>query len=383
MTQPIRGVLACVSFVLFGVTSTLCITASEVDKKLPYNTTSVNLLVESVKFLVVYIWWFVEERSKLPKEGHGSMSLIPPITPRTFVMYSVPGTLYAVNNQLLYYAVFHLQPGMFQLASNTKFVSTAILFRLVLKKTLTNLQWLGIVTLVLGMTVSKAGLIANCAGGLDNETVKPRSFDGSQKSLSLGLLIVLTTSTISGMSGIANEYLLKKVDESAPLSLKNAQLYLWGVLLNLFGAISEAKGDSQAAFRGFSIWVWIIIFLKSAEGVSISFIMRYLDNIVKCFASAVVVYATTLSSYLIFQEQVDFFFILGLAVVTVALYMYFGSHNEVLKLHEASIPAGGDDSDKTLRFLGRTTAQWRYLALRICGSALVLLLVGEIVWQFL
>eukprot|EP00746_Dinoflagellata_sp_MGD_P080384 gnl/MRDRNA2_/MRDRNA2_320951_c0_seq1.p1 gnl/MRDRNA2_/MRDRNA2_320951_c0~~gnl/MRDRNA2_/MRDRNA2_320951_c0_seq1.p1 ORF type:complete len:380 (+),score=44.39 gnl/MRDRNA2_/MRDRNA2_320951_c0_seq1:163-1302(+) len=374
MSQSMRGVVACISFIFFGVTSTLSITASEVNKKLPYNTTSVNLLVESVKFLVVAIWWFTEEWSKTPKDS-SSIVPVPNISFKTFMMYSIPGVMYAVNNQLLYYAVFHLQPGMFQLASNMKFVSTAILFRLVLQKTLTSLQWLGIVTLVLGMTVSKAGLIANCSG---EPRTSMSSLDEGQKSLVVGLFIVMVTSVISGMSGIANEYLLKKVDENAPLSLKNMQLYLWGILLNLGGAVSEAKGDSQAAFRGFSMWVWTIIFLKSAEGVSISFIMRYLDNIVKCFASAIVVYVTTLSSYMVFGEPVDFFFVLGLAVVTVALYMYFGPHNDAIKQQEAAMPVCGDDGEKSYRFCGRPVLHWGPVMLKVVASTLVLLLI----WQF-
>lgn len=324
-----RGALACCAFVFFGTSSTLCITASEVNKKLPFNTTSANFLTEVLKFLVATVWWL--------KEGRGGQ-----VTKRGFLLYSIPGLMYGVQNQLLYYGVFHLQPAMFQLASKLKFVSTAVLFRLVLKKTLTRLQWLGIFTLMLGMIISKSPLFS--PESCKREALGNLPTDGSQtqlkgsKNFFLGICVVLTTSTISGVSGIANEYLLKKVDEGSPLMLKNMQLYLWGIGFNLIGSVFETSQAIDEGptdfFHGFGMWVWIVIVLKSAEGVSISFIMRYLDNIVKCFASAILVYATTICSYLLFHEQIDFFFVLGLAVVTVALYLYFGPHNEVLKDHE-------------------------------------------------
>merc|ERR1712224_923460 len=111
--------------------------------------------------------------------------------------------------------------------------------------------------------------------------------------------------------------------------------------------------------------------------MGISLIMSHLDNIVKCFASAIIIYVTTLSSYLIFGESVDLFFVLGLSIVTVALYMYFGSHNEVLKLHQASVPMtnGSDDSEKSYRFCGRSSGQWVRLALKTLGLALVCMVV--------
>lgn len=324
-------------FVFFGVTSTLCITASEVDGRLLYNTTSSVLVTEVLKFLISFTCWYCSEnctRDKKHEDAH-NRSRLGNLTLHTFLLYSIPGLMYAIQNQLLYYAVFHLQPALFQLLSNLKFVSTALLARFVLGKMLTRAQWLGIVLLVLGSVVSRGSMLCS----LWNEWVTQARVslegrdDGGQKSLLLGVFLVVATSTISGLAGIANEYLLKRVDSSTPFMLKNMQLYLWGIIFNVGGAMFENTG--QGFFHGFSWWVWIIIGLKAAEGMSISFIMKYLDNIIRCFCSAITVYAMTICSRGLFDEQIDLFFVTGLAIVTFALVLYFGLHNEVKMLAEA------------------------------------------------
>merc|ERR1712232_201338 len=262
-------------------------------------------------------------------------------------IYSVPGLPYAVQNQLIFYAVANLQPAMFQLASKMKFVSTALLSRIVLKKTLTQVQWIGIVLLMLGLVVSKSPLIMGCGShhsvpvpatsdkspALAQDQVQTgASYDNSR--FVVGMMLVTVTSTLSGASGIANEFLLKQHDEGVSVLLKNAQLYLWGVVFNGFGCILEvtSKGNSDP-LHGFGPWTWVIVFLRSCEGVSISFIMQYMDNIVKCFVSAALVYTTALSSYLIFGEAIDLIFLLGLLICSLALVLYFAPFNDVLRDH--------------------------------------------------
>lgn len=363
-----HGMIACMAFVFFGVASTLCITASEVNKRLPFNTTSANLLTEIMKFLVATAWWFRDEGHILLKNKGDITATSSRITKKGFLLYAIPGLMYAVQNQLLYYAVFHLQPAMFQLSSKLKFVSTAVLHRLVLKRPLTSLQWLGIMTLMLGMMVSKGSLLSSACK--DNPISGVPEEKGG-KSFTTGLFIVVATSTISGCSGIANEYLLKKVDENSHFMLKNMQLYLWGIIFNFVGSLLETRGgteENEGFFKGFSFWVCLVILLKSAEGVSISFIMKYLDNIVKCFASAILVYVTTFCSHILFEEPVDFFFILGLAVVTVALILYFGPHNEILKNHDIDVSAGGAGKLANL-----VNSRWKMLG---AFSIVLLVLVG-------
>jgi hypothetical protein len=64
---------------------------------------------------------------------------------RDFVMYAIPGLTYALQNSIVYYAITILGPPTFQVMSNFKIVTTAILWRLILSRKLTIIQWLAVV----------------------------------------------------------------------------------------------------------------------------------------------------------------------------------------------------------------------------------------------
>lgn len=345
-----RGLWACAALLFFGLASALAIEASMVDGKLPYNTTTANLIVELVKLVSMLIL----TRMQTPPSPPTGFTL----SLRGILPYSVPGLMYAVQNQLVFHAVANLQPAFFQLASKMKFVSTAVFARVVMKKTLTIVQWIGIVLLMLALVVSKSHMLMvkktclNLASGdqsslrldmpaqlsqgsvLTPATVAAESSFVTEAKLMFGLFLVTCTSTISGASGIANEFLLKHHDEGVSMYIKNAQLYFWGVLFNGIGSLLETGSQGHHdPFQGFNQWTWLIILLRAVEGISISFIMMYMDNIVKCFVSAALVYTTALASYFMFDEPIDAIFMLGLAIASLALILYFGSFNEVLNEH--------------------------------------------------
>lgn len=322
-----RGLAACAGLLFFGLASALAIQASLVDGRLPYNTTTANVIVEVIKLIGMIILW---RRSRARDDN------APPFrwSLDGMMPYSVPGLMYAVQNQLVFHAVANLQPAFFQLASKMKFVSTAVLARIVLKKTLTIVQWIGILLLMLALVVSKSHVIRKCTPSQLLNTDDPSGQAGYDRILA-GMFLVTATSIISGASGIANEFLLKKHDEGVSVYIKNSQLYLWGVLFNGFGCLLEmaAKGVSDP-FHGFSATAWFIILLRAVEGISVSFIMLYLDNIVKCFVSAALVYTTAIVSYFMFDEPIDSIFMLGLVIASLALVLYFGPFNDVLKEHD-------------------------------------------------
>merc|ERR550537_2156402 len=95
-------------------------------------------------------------------------------------------------------------------------------------------------------------------------------------------------------------------------------------------------------FRGYDRWVWAMIFVTALLGISVSMIMKYFDNVVKCFGGSLILYSTTVASMLIFGSKVDAGFILGLMVYSVSSYFYAADHNKKLETYakfEAEIDA--------------------------------------------
>jgi len=167
-----------------------------------------------------------------------------------------------------------------------------------------------------------------------------------------GIILVLAASFISGLAGVSNELLLKKRDSDVGLWRKNIWTYQWGVIFNTIGLLGSRLfgGGSNASigniflnfFEGYDYRVWAMIFVTSLLGISVSMIMKYFDNVVKCFGGSLILYSTTLASMIVFGSQVDAGFVLGLLVYSVSSYIYAGDHNGKLDTYskfEADIDA--------------------------------------------
>uniref|UniRef100_A0A7S4DUS5 Sugar phosphate transporter domain-containing protein n=1 Tax=Lotharella globosa TaxID=91324 RepID=A0A7S4DUS5_9EUKA len=305
---------------------------------LPYKTTSAIMCQEVIKFAFAAIYWYNFDYKKQKNDGLQNFNI------KEFLMYSVPGLTYALQNSIVYFAIAILGPPTFQVFSNLKIITTAVLFRFILpNRGLTIIQWLAVVLLFTAMVISKISVFS--------QSGEEAGAWASKQELIFGCGLLVVNSTLSAFSGVFNEWLIKKIDPEAPLQFKNMQLYFFGCVLNFFGNIlQDAPGTDSGFFTGFSPVVWIIILNNAALGISVAYIMKYANNVVKCFTGAVAVYiATYLSSYF-FGEVIDLAFMCGVVVLTVALYLYMGDHNKVLqqsaKPVQKSAPASIDLVEK-------------------------------------
>merc|ERR1712224_497013 len=96
------------------------------------------------------------------------------------------------------------------------------------------------------------------------------------------------------------------------------------------GYQQDSDGFLFGIFRGYDRWVWAMIFATSLLGISVSMIMKYFDNVVKCFGGSLILYSTAVASMMIFGSKVDAGFVLGLLVYSISSYFYAGDHNKRL-----------------------------------------------------
>ncbi|GAB5357859.1 hypothetical protein AAMO2058_000410900 [Amorphochlora amoebiformis] len=306
-----KRVGASIALTAFVVAQTVMIRYSRNEEgKLPYNPTAANFVNELVKLFVSSLLWYTYDRKSTYNGLNG-------VNPRTFALYSVPGLIYAVQNSLIFYALLYLEAPTFQVFASLKIVTTAILFRLILRKILTYVQWVALFQLFLSMIITKMGALLN----EEQQT--------EQSKMLIGASILLFNSCLSAVSGITNEYLVKNQDKKAPLMIKSMQLYAWGSLINLVGWILTDQNEIN--FKSFTPLVWCIILNNAAVGLSVAFIMKYADNIVKCFSTAAAVFISALISSALFDFPLDIPFATGLVLYSTAFYLYFGSHNAALK----------------------------------------------------
>merc|ERR1740130_1907501 len=149
------------------------------------------------------------------------------------------------------------------------------------------------------------------------KTGVPASANTSQNVLT-GLVSLVIVGLLSAGASVYFEKMLKTEIEgpakAAGLWLRNIQLGLFALplsagamLLNDWGQVRE-----YGILQGFdNVVVWLVVLLIGAGGLLVAATMKYADNIVKCFATAIAIVLDIILSIPIFHFTPSWSFIVG------------------------------------------------------------------------
>jgi|SaaInl4_135m_RNA_FD_contig_21_505871_length_423_multi_5_in_0_out_0_1 solute carrier family 35 (UDP-sugar transporter), member A1/2/3 len=85
---------------------------------------------------------------------------------------------------------------------------------------------------------------------------------------------------------------------------------------------SIVENGILSIYDGFTTSTWIVVLNGALNGITVSMIMKYADNIIKVFAFSLSMFTTTFASIAIFGIFPPFLFYVGLTLVSISLYMY-------------------------------------------------------------
>merc|ERR1712070_216981 len=191
---------------------------------------------------------------------------------------------------------------------------------LILKRRLDLEKWAGLVVLVAGVALVQISTSTPRQVGKDDEGASNAS-----RQL-LGLLAVLMACFLSGLAGVYTEKILK--GSTISLWVRNAQLALCSLFIGAFGLLLSGDRDrvlSDGFFVGYNAWTVASVVNNSFGGLLIAVVIKYADNILKNFSTAISIILTTLISANFMGLQAGWMFMAGVLAVCSSTFLYGGA----------------------------------------------------------
>ncbi|XP_029013472.1 UDP-galactose translocator-like isoform X2 [Betta splendens] len=232
---------------------------------------------------------------------------------RDTLKLAVPSLIYTLQNNLQYIAISNLPAATFQVTYQLKILTTALFSVLMLRKSLSRVQWISLLLLFSGVAIVQMQQEGN-----KEASVK----DSSGQNYMVGLVAVVISCLSSGFAGVYFEKILK--GSSASVWIRNVQLGIFGTGLGLLGLWwNDGTDIAERGFLfGYTDMVWCVIFNQAFGGLLVAVVVKYADNILKGFATSFSIVVSTVTSIYLFGFHVDLLFIVGAGLVIGAVYMY-------------------------------------------------------------
>jgi UDP-sugar transporter A1/2/3 len=224
---------------------------------------------------------------------------------------SIPALLYTIQNNLIYVALENLEATTFQVGYQSKVITTAVMSVLLLNRSLSRLKWTALVLLTIGIVLTQlpdSSVVVKAAAG-----------DGKTQSQLLGIFCVLCAASCSAFAGVYFEKIIKGSNPS--LWMRNAQLASFSLVIGL-ATFVFVEGRSASFFQGYNELVWAIIAVQAGGGLFIALVMKYADNILKGFATAISIILCGILSGMYMGFVPNPYFLVGSLIVICATFMY-------------------------------------------------------------
>lgn len=260
-------------------------------------------------------------------------------------LYLVPAFLYCLYNNLAFHNLATFDPTTYFILLQLRVVVTGVLFQIVFSKYLSRKQWMSLTLLTLGCMVKQINFgdqpIADSNGNsssIENESIRSNKntfgFD-----LSINAVFILIQTICSCLAGVYNEYLLKEKGENINIYIQNVYMYLDSILCNAL--ILLVQGNILSAFSLDNLTeimrpsVLIVMFINSAIGITTSFFLKYMNSIIKTFASALELIFTAILCRMLFTIPIYLNTIISVAIVCTAVILY--SQSPVVNLGKNTV----------------------------------------------
>merc|ERR1712232_1115395 len=157
--------------------------------------------------------------------------------------------------------------------------------------------------------------------------------NGSEQNVLLGVCMILMACCCSGFASVFTEKVLKHV--GADVNAKKKSVWLQNMLMAFFSILiclssvtyqalfptSELSG-SRSALHGFTWKTWAMVVTNAVGGLLVALVIKYADNILRGFASAIATINSAVLSVPLFGFELKLTFAVGSALVIGSTLLY-------------------------------------------------------------
>ncbi|KMT01582.1 hypothetical protein BVRB_9g215780 [Beta vulgaris subsp. vulgaris] len=293
-----------VTFALTILTSSqaILIVWSKRAGKYEYSVTTANFLVESLKCALSLVALAKSWKIEGVTEDNRLSTTVDEVS-----VYPIPAALYLVKNLLQYYIFAYVDAPGYQILKNLNIISTGVLYRIILKKQLSEIQWAAFILLCAGCTTAQLN----------------SNSDRVLQTPLYGWVMAIIMALLSGFAGVYTEAIIKKRPQRN-INVQNFYLYIFGMIFNAIAIVIQDYDAvaNKGFFHGYSFVTVLMIVNHALSGLAVSMVMKYADNIVKVYSTSVAMLLTAVVSVFLFGFHLSLAFFLGATVVSVSVYMH-------------------------------------------------------------
>ncbi|XP_062503368.1 probable UDP-sugar transporter protein SLC35A4 [Corticium candelabrum] len=319
-----RFLIFSLSVALYGSHVVLINLSKDDNDRVTFNSATVVLMIEFGKFISSLLAYLMELLWMPEKSTSRQMwqRVAPLFDVASWIPYVVPAALYSVNNNLVVHIQHYTDPATFQVLSNMKIPTTALLYRLLTGRKIPRNKQVALLFLtIVGMSCSYSGIQA------EKEITAAKGYEDTHRQESmrqhlslLGLLLILIYSLVSGFAGVSIEMIMKR-RAHINIKVQNVHLASFGIMINLLMYLTTADAE-LSFFSGYNIWTALIIVTQIANGMIISFVLKHLGNLTRLLIISCSAVVTTFVSHFLFELSLDLYFNLAVCLLFPTLYLY-------------------------------------------------------------
>jgi len=290
--------------------------------KYPLPQTLLVVLLEAFKLVATII------RSGCDRPSFDTTSL------RKSMKFVLPSLIYAVNNNIYLAGLILVPPPIWVILCSFRTVVTASLYKFVLKREISLIQFLGALLIVVSIIVAKLGDVL--------------SSDGGNRIPMLAIIFAVVSSFNSVGAAVYTESLFKTTGEN--FLEQQFWLYFYGMIVAAgvhvvsvrsinpvqpFATLSESSSKIQ-------ILLLVALLFGSIGGIVVAAILKRLDNVVKEYSSATANIFTAVICSFLFPEKFSFtiYIVFAMVLLFTGIYLYERKSSEPSK-----IPVESDEKE--------------------------------------